>query len=78
MDRFDALLDLLARLEAHHIYYRLNKVSEMHDSIMVEVAIPGERWEIEVHANGQTYIEKFMSDGVVYDENALQDLFSEE
>ena len=56
------LLDLLEWLEENKIYYRLNKVN---DNILVEVAIPGERWEIEVLRSGEIQIERFISTGEV-------------
>ena len=56
------LLDLLEWLEENKIYYRLNKVN---DNILVEVAIPGERWEIEVLRNGEIQVERFISTGEV-------------
>ena len=37
------LLSFLESLEANKIYYRLNKIR---DSILVEIAVPGQRWEI--------------------------------
>ncbi len=41
------LIGFLERLEEKKIYYKLNKVR---DAIMVEVAIPGERWEVEFYS----------------------------
>lgn len=38
------LLTFLERLEKHNIYYSLDHVR---DSLMVLVAVPGERWEID-------------------------------
>ena len=40
----ERLLDFLNKLEDNHIYYRLNKVR---DAILVEIAVPGARWEVE-------------------------------
>ena len=39
------LISLLNDLEAHNLFYRLSKHSE--HAIMVEIAVPGERWEVE-------------------------------
>ncbi|HLH42605.1 MAG TPA: hypothetical protein VKV74_06445 [Bryobacteraceae bacterium] len=44
------LLDFLARLRSAHIHYTLSDPTE--GAIMVEVAAPGERWEIEFHGVG--------------------------
>lgn len=67
------LLDLLEWLEENKIYYRLNKVNE---NILVEVAIPGERWEIEVQRNGILQVERFVSTGEIAGEQTLDDIFS--
>ena len=67
------LLDLLDWLEENKIYYRLNKVNE---NILVEIAIPGERWEIEVQRSGILQVERFVSSGEIAGELALDDIFS--
>jgi hypothetical protein len=43
--KLKTLIDFLNRLESANIYYRLNKVNK--EYIMVEVVVPGERWEVE-------------------------------
>lgn len=68
----DSFLIFLATLEQHNIYYRLNKVR---DSVLVEIAVPGQRWEVEFFSNGQIEIEKFISTGQIYDENELKNLW---
>lgn len=35
----------LNRVEDNHIFYKISKVRR--ESIMVEVTVPGQRWEIE-------------------------------
>jgi hypothetical protein len=67
------LLDFLNKLEEHQIYYRLNKVR---DAIMVEVAIPGQRWEVEFFPDGNIEVEKFITTGMIEDASALDVLFS--
>ena len=48
------------------------------EAIMVEVAVPGQRWEIEFMDDGTIQIEKFKSaGGVMYDERELEVLFNE-
>ncbi|WP_265525072.1 hypothetical protein [Paenibacillus sp. JDR-2] len=42
---------------------------------MVEVAVPGQRWEIEFMDDGAIEIEKFISDGEMYDAAELEELF---
>ena len=69
----ERLLDFLNKLEENRIYYRLNKVR---DAIMVEVAIPGERWEVEFFPDGNIEVEKFVTTGDIFDVSALSDLFA--
>ena len=66
------LLIFLESLEANKIYYRLNKIR---DSILVEIAVPGQRWEIEFFSDGSVQVEKFISEGIILDESALTELF---
>lgn len=40
----DKLLLFLNKLEVNDIFYKLSKVR---DSILVEVAVPGQRWEVD-------------------------------
>ena len=68
----DGLLDFLSKLEEHDIYYRLNKVR---DAILVEIAIPGERWEVEFFADGNVEVEKFISNAEILGEEELEQLF---
>ena len=70
----EKLLDFLDRLEDCKIYYRLNKVR---DAIMVEITVPGQRWEVEFFANGSIEIEKFITENVIHDETALDLLFKD-
>ena len=56
-------LRFLNRLEEEKIYYRLNKVRE--EAVMAEIAVPGERWEVEFMEDGSVQVERFVSaDGV--------------
>jgi hypothetical protein len=66
------VLRLLERLEAHNIAYRLEHVR---DSLMVAVAVPGERWEIEFFEDGQVEVECFVSSGGIEDARSIEDLF---
>jgi hypothetical protein len=70
MDNLQRLLAFLAHLERSQIFYRL---SSIRDAIMVEVAVPGERWEVEFFGDGHIEIEVFSSVGDVED-LALDDL----
>lgn len=71
---FQKLLDFLAKLGERKIPYRLSCWRE--EAIMVELATPGERWEIEFFADGHVEVERFRSDGRIADESAFADLFS--
>lgn len=66
------LIDFLDKLEEKKIYYKLNKVR---DAIMVEIAIPGERWEVEFFADDSVEVEKFISNEEILDEKELEQLF---
>ena len=72
--RIADLLDFLVRLKSAHIYYKLADPTE--GAVMVEVAVPGERWEIEFHKDGEIGIETFVSIGGVGGAERLDDLFS--
>ena len=72
MDKLNQLIAFLERLERVKLYYRLNKIR---DSILVEIAVPGERWEVEFMADGEIVIEKFISDGTIFGESEIDILF---
>ena len=72
------LIELLEKLEEKKIYYKLNKVRE--NTIMIEVVVPGERWEIELNSYGtkeecDIEIERFIGNGEIHDESLLEELF---
>ena len=69
----NVLLDLLDWLDENRIYYKLNKVNE---NILVEVAIPGERWEIEVLRDGTIQIERFISTGEIAGDLTIDCIFA--
>ncbi len=71
-------MELLKKLEDRNIYFQLNRTRD--NTIMIEVAVPGQRWEIEYcfydeNSNGTFEIEKFVSDGTIYDKSELDVLF---
>ena len=71
---FGRLLDLLNRLDAAHLYYKLDHTRP--DSVMVDVAVPGWRWEIEFMADGSLDIERYRSvSGVENDAALIESLF---
>ncbi|WP_420128515.1 hypothetical protein [Longimicrobium sp.] len=66
-----ALLDFLLALETRKIFYRLSRPRG--EALMVEVAMPGERWEVEFFADGRVETERFVTEGVVWSDPALLD-----
>lgn len=68
----EKLIDFLNELESRKIWYKLNKTCS--EFIMIEVAVPGERWEVEFSVD-DVRIEKFKSDGAIYDKSEIQVLF---
>ena len=67
------LLELLVRLKAAHIFHRLSDPTE--GALTVEIAVPGERWEIEFHEDGEIGVEVFVSKGVIQGPDLLKNLF---
>jgi hypothetical protein len=63
------LLTFLNELRRVKIYYRLSQHRD--DAIMVELAVPGERWEVEFLNDGTVDVEVFKSDGTIADVAAL-------
>lgn len=70
---FDQLLHLIKSLDDSKISYRLSSIRA--ESVLVSVAVPGERWEIEVMRDGSLEIETFVSSGVIGDRSCLTELF---
>ena len=68
------LLRFLDQLELAKLAYRLEHVR---DSIMVVVAVPGERWEVEFFDDGQVEVERFSSSGKIESEDVLDRLVAE-
>src|SRR5881227_3074821 len=76
-DTYSEILSLLRRLDEAKIAHRLAQCRD--DAIMIEVDVPGERWEIEfVEYDDEVHveIERFRSNGKIYDEPILEDLFA--
>ncbi|NDJ77560.1 MAG: hypothetical protein GYB65_15010 [Chloroflexi bacterium] len=64
----EKLIGFLFRLREERIYFTLEQTRE---AIMVQVVIPGERWEVEFFADGHVELERFISPGEIEDENDL-------
>jgi hypothetical protein len=66
------LLSFLGELKDAHIHYQLGHHRD--DAITVEVAVPGERWEVEFLEDGTVEVEVFRSDGTILDATSLAEL----
>lgn len=71
---FDNLLIFLNQLEQARISYGL--AHQRDEAVMVTVAVPGERWEVEFLADGSVEAERFVSHGEIEGEEALNDLLA--
>ncbi len=74
-DQFTRLLDFIRRLEEAHLRYRLTSIRP--EAVCVEIAVPGERWEVEFMEDGEIQIERFRSNGEIAGEQSLEVLFTE-
>jgi hypothetical protein len=72
---FDRLLQFLKRLQETKIDYRLDNYRE--DAVSVLITVPGERWEVDFLKDGSVDVERFRSNGHIYDESILDKLFNE-
>ncbi len=73
---FGRLLDFLNRLDLAHVFYVLGHTRP--DSVMVDISLPGWRWEVEFTVNGSVEIERFKSvAGVENDPQLLEALFAD-
>jgi hypothetical protein len=72
-DLFNTLLTFLHELQQRNISYTL--AHSRAQAISVLVNVPGERWEIDFHNNGEIDVERFRSHGEILGEEALADLF---
>ena len=68
------LLSFLNDLRDAKIDYRLSHQRD--DALMVEIAVPGERWEIEFLEDGSIEAEVFRSDGTILDAAVLPKLIA--
>lgn len=66
------LHEFLRELTETRTYFRLTSVRE--GAVMVEVALPDERWEIEFFEDHEPVIEVYRSDGIVFGEEKLNEL----
>lgn len=69
------LLGFLNELRAASVFYSLAVVQP--NAIMVEIAVPGERWEVEFFTDGRVEAERFYSKGEIDGREALDVLRAE-
>lgn len=77
-DAFHQLLDLMTRLREARIFYSQRQSRD--EAVMIEVVVPGQRWEIELVDYGDEVhveIERFISTGSIEGEAALDELFAD-
>lgn len=72
---FGDLIQFLERLRSASIHYSLDTVRP--NGLLVSVAVPGQRWEVEFFADGNVEVEKFVSDGTILGKAALEDLITQ-
>jgi hypothetical protein len=73
-EKFDRLLRLLERLKGAKISHRLADYRE--GAVSVVVRVPGQYWEIDFLDDGEVEVERFVSNGEIDDESALDELFA--
>lgn len=61
-------------LDRLHVRYELQIVRA--EALMMSIAVPGERWEIEFFDDGQIELERFVSQGVVGVPGVLAELLA--
>ena len=71
---FGKFVAFLEKLEQQDIDYTL--AHNRAEAMMVLIAVPGERWEIEFMGDGSVEVEKFVSTGEVLDAQSLDELFA--
>jgi hypothetical protein len=69
---FIELMKFLTQLEQSGLSYTLGHYRE--DALLVSVAVPGERWEVEFLADGSVEVEQFVSRGEIAGQEALTEL----
>ena len=69
----DDILGLLSQLQDAAIHHQLSNYRL--DAISIEVVVPGERWEVDFLDNGSVDVEVFKSDGTIFGESKLDELF---
>jgi hypothetical protein len=71
---YQSFFDLCPELDRRHVKYDIGSVRD--HPLMIRVAVPGERWELEVFDNGSIELERFVSQGVASDQDAPSKLLA--
>ncbi|WP_448268015.1 hypothetical protein [Nostoc sp. DSM 114159] len=71
---FGKLVTFLNQLEQEKISYTL--AHHRNETIMVNVAVAGERWEVEFFEDGSVEVERFISSGEINGEEVFSELFA--
>ena len=61
-------------LDRRHVAYEFRIVRD--EALMMSVALPGQRWEIEFFEDGRIELERFVSQGVAEAPSALAELLA--
>jgi len=69
-----ALFDWMNKLTVAKIHFTMASVRD--EAVMLQVRVPGERWEVEFFADGTIEVERFLSPGKIEGASALDDLLS--
>ncbi|MGH7201912.1 MAG: hypothetical protein ACREJB_15000 [Planctomycetaceae bacterium] len=75
MTPFEKLSQLLVRLQEAKIHHTMRDTRN--NAISIDVAVPGQRWEIDVLEDGSVEVETFQSNGTIHDESKLEELFDQ-
>jgi hypothetical protein len=75
LNPLEKLLGFLSELDRRRIFFKLTRVRD--DAIMVEISVPGERWEVEFFGDGRVEVEVFKSPGIIGGEEELDRLLRE-
>ena len=71
--RFEKLIQILERLAANRLSYEVTHSRD--NAVSIEVWVPGEHWEIDVLQDDEVEVEVFKSDGKIYPEAKIEELF---
>jgi hypothetical protein len=74
MTALTTAVEFCRELDRRNVSYELRIVRD--EALMMSVAVPGERWEIEFFDDGTIELERFISQGVAEAPSALAELLA--